>query len=1020
MNAYCGLPGSGIGVIFRGVLVSNQTKRLLMKINLKGIASGIFLFFAAMLPTSGEVFTNLHTFVNGSTSDGAFPNGLSLNNGVLYGATAQGGSFSAGIAFTLDTNGVVFTPIHHFAGAPTDGSSPNELLVANDTVYGTTYVGGANSVGTVFRMTTNGANYAILRSFTNSPDPQYSFSGLALGGSTLYGTSFAGGSNNQGTVFKLDTNGANFAVLHHFTNNPDGINPRSRLVLNDATLYGTTSGGGSNGMGVIFKINTNGSGYSVIYQFSNSPAAALPYVGLIIASNTLYGVASSGGISNAGAVFSLGTNGANFTIIHSFTNNEGLSPQSSLAWRDGVLYGATLSRGTGLAGTVFRLATNGANFLVLKNFTNALTGANPKGPVLFDANSVYGVANAGGPNSGGTVFRVQLAPVINSQPQGLTVTNGNPAALAIAAASDSPLTYQWFFNTNTALAGQNSNSLNLASAAAANAGTYTVVVSDFIGSVTSSPAILTVLSAPNITAQPQNLTVTNGNPASLAVTATNGTLTYQWYFNTNTLLLNQTNSTFNIASASTNDAGTYTVVVANNIGSTTSSPAILTVSTNSRPIILAQPVSLTVSNGDMANFSTSAIGQGPLRFQWYSNSVNTAIGTLLANRTNSLLTFTNVGTNYNARYFSVIISNTLGKATSSPALLTVISAPVIVSNPQPASVFNGNNATFNVAASGPALNYQWYSNSVNTAIGALLAAQTNLTLLLTNAGTNLNARYFSVIVSNQFGRVASSPALLTVISAPVIVSNPQPASASYGAPTNFLVAAGGAAPLIYQWYFNTNQAQTNLLGNPLAARTNALLDFAAVSNTLAGYYTVIVTNSFGNATSSPALLTVSGGLPVITLQPISVSINLGGSTNFISAASGPGTLGYQWLFNTNTAITGANATNLVITNANWPGYYSMKVTNDFGAATSSPALLTIAAQPTLRSSTFDPASGSYTFSYQYLAGSTNRLWATTNLASAGAWQAIATNIMATNGTWNFTDANTAKTNALRLYRFSTP
>ena len=1142
-----------------------------------GLTTRLLVIFFAASMVRAEVFTNLHAFVNGNTADGAFPNGVTLAGGVFYGTTAQGGSANAGLIFALDTNGTAFTPLHHFAGGPTDGSSPNEPLVVGDTIYGTTFSGGTNSFGAIYRVGTNGANYTVLRSFTNSPDPGFSFAALVLGGATLYGTSFVGGSNNVGTVFKVDTNGANFAVLHHFTGNPDGGNPRARLVLNDATLYGTTGVGGSNNLGTVFKLNTNGTGYAVIFNsFSNAPQAAAPYVGLTLANNTLYGATTAGGNGNLGTVFSLGTNGANFTLIHSFTNNEGLSLQSSLAWRDGIIYGATLSRGTGSAGTVFRLATNGANFLVLKNFTNALTGANPKGPVVIDGNTVFGVANAGGPGNGGTVFRLQLAPLINSPPQALTVTNGNPASLAVSAASDSALSYQWFFNATTALAAQTNSTLNLTATTATDSGSYTVVVTDFIGSITSSPAILTVLSPPNILTPPQSLNVTNGNPAAFSVNATNGPLTYQWYFNTNNLLVGQTNNFFNLAAAGTNDAGVYTVVVANNIGASTSSPAVLTVatpkpvitvppqslnvtngnlaafsvtavngtlayqwyfntnnllanqtnssftiasartndagtysvvvtnssgsttssvasltvSTNSKPVIYVPPPNLIVTNGDTAAFPVVAVGLGPLRYQWYSNLVNTALGTALAGKTNPTITLTSAGSNYNARYFTVIITNTLGGVTSSPALLTVVSAPLIVSNPSPATVNLGSTATFAVTALGTSLRYQWYSNSVNTAPGTLLANQTNNNYFFT-AGTNHDGRYYSVIVTNSFGKATSSPALLTVSSLPTITLQPLPATLTNGSSLTFTSAAAGPGPLFYQWLY-----QTNLL---IVGATNTAYTNAAQ----AGTYSMRVTNNFGAATSSPALLTVitlpyftlqpsnavlgggssvtftstavgSGTLtyqwlyqtnqfiagatnttllvtnvnqpgfyslkavssygaatsslaqltvvfpPTITLQPLGATITNGSSINFTAAATGLGSLGYQWLFNSNTPIAGATATNLIFVTANQPGTYSMKVTNSYGAATSSPALLTVVGRPIMISSVFDSPSGSYTFSFVNLAGSTNRLWATTNLADTSAWQAIATNVMATNGTWQFTDPQTAWTNNVRLYRFSTP
>jgi len=556
--------------------------------------------------------------------------------------------------------------------------------------------------------------------------------------------------------------------------------------------------------------------------------------------------------------------------------------------------------------------------------------------------------------------------------------------------------------------------LSIPSVAPGNAGAYTVVVANNSGTTTSAPAILTVSvpSVPNITAQPQSETVSNGATASFSVTAVNGSLTYQWYYNTNMLLGGQTSSTLAIPSVTSSNAGAYTVVVANDVGTSTSSPAILTV-VQVTPLITNQPQSQIISNDDNVTFSVGAIGQGPLFYQWYSNSVNTAIGLPLSKLTNSTLTFSNVAaTKYNGKFFSVVVTNSLGSVTSTPAMLSVVLGPVITTNPVPATVIVSNSASFSVDALGSSLTYKWYSNSVNTAIGKQISGATSSTYSFT-ATTNLNGLYYSVVVNNGNGNATSSPpAQLTVVAAPVILTNPLPATVSSGGATNFTVYAIGAITLKYQWYLNTNTL--------LLAQTNSTLLITNAITAQAGYYSVVVTNTYGRATSSPALLTISGGLPVITLQPLGATIALGGSITFTSSATGPGTLGYEWLYNTNMLIGGANTTNLVIVGANQPGYYAMVATNSFGAATSSPALLALTGQAILLSSAFIPASGSYSFDYLNLAGSTNRLWATTNLAVPNDWQAIATNIMATNGTWNYIDVDTAKTNAERFYRFSTP
>ncbi|HEX9048544.1 MAG TPA: immunoglobulin domain-containing protein, partial [Verrucomicrobiae bacterium] len=332
---------------------------------------------------------------------------------------------------------------------------------------------------------------------------------------------------------------------------------------------------------------------------------------------------------------------------------------------------------------------------------------------------------------------------------------------------------------------------------------------------------------------------------------------------------------------------------------------------------------LVITNGGLASFTVLASGQGPLQYQWYSNTVNTALGTRLAGKTNSTYSFAAI-TAANNRFYTVVISNSLGSATSDPALLTVVTKPLITTNPQPVTVNLGGVANFSVSVIALAPRYQWYSNSVSTAIGARLAGQTNSTY-----------------------------------------------------------------------------------------------SFTAVNSSNNRYYSVVITNIYGAATSSPALLTV-GSLPYITLAPTGVTITNGASVTFTSTAAGPGPLTYQWLFQSNVIIAGATNTILTFSNANLPGAYSMKVANSSGAVTSSPAQLTVISRPAMLAATFDPNSGNYSFSCINVAGATNRLWASSNLASPNGWRPIVTNIMPTNGIWFFTDAHAAKTNAARFYRFSSP
>jgi len=903
-------------------------------------ASVLFaLGLAARLPA--QQFGVQHYFTN--SPDGANPGALVLAAGAFYGATANGGTSNYGMAFKLGSDGTGFAPLNNFPG-DTNGGSPNDLLVNGGALYGTASVGGNSSSGTVFSMSTNGTGYAVLRSFTNSPDGATPHASLVLNGTMLYGTTAYGGIYGNGTVFALNTNGTGYTVLHSFTNTPDGATPRAGLVLNGTTLYGTTASGGIFTNGTVFKLNTNGTGYAVIYNFSNSPDAQGPYATMVFSSNMLYGTASYGGSNNSGAVFKLGTNGAGYSVLHSFTgptspttNSDGSSPQAGLLLSGALLYGTTISGGSGSSGTLFQINTNGTGFLVIKSFTNAPDGANPQSGLLLNSNTLWGTAHSGGKNNNGTVFSVLLSPVITLQPQSVSVTNGHPAAFSVTATDNSAISYQWYFNTNTLLAGQTNNTLNFASATNNNAGTYTVVVADNFGSVTSSPAVLTVVAYPIISAQPQNLTVTNGLAASFAVTVTGQTPLYcQWYFNSNT-----------------------------------GNPGLL--------------------------------------------------GNALAGQTATNLTFTS--TNNSGGYYSVVITNVAGAVTSSPALLTVIIvAPSLTAQPQSQTVTNGFAASFAVTANGQTpLYYQWYFNT-----NALLVGQTNSTLSFFT--TTNNGGYYSVVVSNIFGSATSSPALLTIVlstNAPVITQPPQPLMVISGGTANFSVTASGKNPLRYQWYFNTNSANTNLLGNGLANQTNTTLTFTTVTNS-GGYYSVVVSNRIAVVTSTPPVLLTIITKPVITLQPQSVTVTNGNPATFTAAAIGAGRLNYQWYFQTNTLLAGATNTTLNLTNAGagLAGAYLMIVSNAYGQATSSVASLTVVGTtnqpPKILNFGINPASGSFSLTATNSANSVNRLWATTNLAATNFWQVIATNVMAANGLWFFTDTNIAKTNNVRFYRFSTP
>lgn len=184
---------------------------------------------------------------------------------------------------------------------------------------------------------------------------------------------------------------------------------------------------------------------------------------------------------------------------------------------------------------------------------------------------------------GGTLPPAPTGPSIQTQPQSQTVTEGDNATFTVVATGTAPLIYQWYFNTNTTLVNATNTTLTITNADSGDVGSYSVVVSNSVGSVTSAFATLTVAapSAPTIATNPAPQTVSVGQTAVFSVIATGTSpLAYQWFFNTNTSLTGGTNATLTLPNAQTNNAGGYSVIVTNSLGAATSVVATLTVNTN--------------------------------------------------------------------------------------------------------------------------------------------------------------------------------------------------------------------------------------------------------------------------------------------------------------------------------------------------------------------------------------------------------------------------------------------------------
>jgi uncharacterized repeat protein (TIGR03803 family) len=368
------------------------------------------------LPAQAQTFKSLYSFSN--SPNGATPFGGVVKDklGNLYGATSAGGVSGFGTVYKLSNSGKE-TVLYSFTGGA-DGSVPYAGLVMDRSgkLYGTTPFGGSSDGGTVFEVNPETGQETVLHSFAGQPDGAEPFSGLILDKSgNLYGATFAGGSANDGTVYKVDIQTQQETVLYSFTGDPDGGDPVYGNLLMDKSgnLYGTTQGGGSFNRGSVWELSANGS-ETVLYSFTGgkdgggSDGGGADQSLVMDAKGNLYGVTEGGGVG-AGVVFKVNIKTKTETVLYTFSAlKNGEIPTAGLV-RDskGNLYGTTAAGGGRASyGTVFKLT--GTKETVLHRFHGG-DGKNPfRSPLMLDSDAtLYGVTYLGGAHGYGTVFSIK-------------------------------------------------------------------------------------------------------------------------------------------------------------------------------------------------------------------------------------------------------------------------------------------------------------------------------------------------------------------------------------------------------------------------------------------------------------------------------------------------------------------------------------------------------------------------------------------------------------------------------------
>jgi uncharacterized repeat protein (TIGR03803 family) len=412
------IPANATGFTMGGGLVSGSSYNITVETQPSGLACTVTNGTGMVASQNvGNVsiacvvqppFTVLYRFAGGS--DGSNPGaGLVLGtDGNFYGTTQEGGAQNDGTIFEITPSGTE-TVLYTFGSVANDSIAPAaDLIEVNGTFYGTAGDGGGNGgYGTVFSFTP-GTGETILHSFANGSDGAEPEAPLLLGtDGNLYGVTLVGGANTDGTMFRITTSGT-LTTLYSFNASTSGSGAIGGLIEDSSgNFYGTAETGGAD-EGTVFKLTSSGilswATSATVTDGLGSAAALIPG-----SDGNYYGTALAGGGANDGTVFMITAAGVE-TVVYSFAGgSDGESPKAKLLLAsDGNFYGTTQFGGTGHSGIVFKLTPEGVE-TVLYSFTGGSDGAIPRGDLVQGSDgALYGTTFSGGISGRGVVFRLTL------------------------------------------------------------------------------------------------------------------------------------------------------------------------------------------------------------------------------------------------------------------------------------------------------------------------------------------------------------------------------------------------------------------------------------------------------------------------------------------------------------------------------------------------------------------------------------------------------------------------------------
>lgn len=884
------------------------------------------------------------------TSSGDLPPGLGIDNstGTIEGTPTATGSYCFSV-YVADSS---------FPQATLNGQT---CITVHDPVSITTTSLPHGIVASPYSATIDAAGgNAAGYTFTSSDLPSW----LSLNAATgqLTGTPSSPGTYPF-TVDLSDGAGGSDSQSESITVDASGSVQAPQITSASSTTFDT--GGMST-----FTVTTTGSPTAVLNESGTLPD------GVTFADNG-NGTASLSGAPGAGTAgtYTLtitAQNGVDPAASQSFTlvvdDAPSIATQPSDLTVDAGSDASFTAKGAGVPAPDFalwQLSTDGGS-----------TWVNVFGEPLFFGNttSTFDLGDVG-PGADGDLVRVEFSSSIGSatsnsakltvdfaatpvtQPTDATVVAGKNTSFTAAATGEPAPSAQWQVSTDggttwTNIAGATSPTLSLNNVPANDDGNeYQAVFTNSGGAFTTNAVTLTVETAPDVTTDPSDVTVSAGDDATFHAAASGKPApSVQWQSSTDggttwNPVSGATGSTLTVPNVSGSDDGTeYEAVFTNAAGNATSGAATLTANTG--PAITTQPTDQTTNAGGAATFTAAAGGSPAPSVRWQVSSDGGTTWTDIDLATSPTLSLANVPAADDGNLYRAIFTNAAGSSTTDRAKLTVRTTPVVTTQPTSDTVNAGSDATFTAAASGsPAPTVQWRVSTDGGTTWTSLTGATGPTLTVPAAAA-FNGDRYDAVFTNVAGTATTDAATLTVDSQPVISTPPADQTVPATGTATFSAAAVGAPDPSIQWQVSTDGGATwtNISGATAPAMT--LLDVPVADD---GFeYRAAFANPAGTVTTAAATLHVTSR-PSVRRPPAATTVPPGGSTTYTVLAGGTPSPTIQWEVSSDGGktwkpIPGATSPTLSLNHVSSSqngNLYRAMITNGSGTTTSPSAVLIV-------------------------------------------------------------------------------